>query len=312
MSSSHIGGGSGLISVDMFTVAHRERAAATSVMATLFPQPIEVVGVMNTSRFYLCTFSILAILLLNRSAVAVDGFTEPYQTVQVASPEAGIIRQILVEEGQQVDQGAPLVQLDVDLQEAQLAIAAAGKSARGRLDAAQAELAVRQQRLLAIESLHDAGHARQEELDRAQADLAIARGQLTAARETQELKQLEYEKIQVQIQRRTVRAPLAGVVTSLVKRAGEFTAPNDPQLVVLVQLDPLQVTFDVVGEHAKQFAVGDTATVRLAESDTSVDGEVEYVSPVVDAESGTIAVRVTIPNSDGQLQSGQACTLDVP
>ena len=259
-----------------------------------------------------CIHAFVIILLLSAHAGAVDGFTEPYRTIEVASPEAGIISKVFVEDGQQIEIGAPLIQLDVELQEAQLAIAEAGKSARGRLDAAQAEVDVRQQRLLAIESLHGAGHARVEELDRAAADLAIAKGQLTAAREMQQLKQLEYDKIQVQIRRRTIRAPLGGVVTSVAKRAGEFTAPNDSQLVVLVQLDPLQVTFDVAGNEAEEFAVGDRATVLLAGSDEEVEGEVEYVSPVVDAESGTIAVRVVMPNTSGDLQSGQACSLVMP
>ncbi|MGI9456025.1 MAG: efflux RND transporter periplasmic adaptor subunit [Aeoliella sp.] len=241
--------------------------------------------------------------------LANEGFTEPYRTIHVAAPETGIIGQTLVEEGSVVQKGAPLVQLDVDLQQSLLAIAEVGKDARGRVISSQAEVSLRQHMLAALEELRANGHSRPEELERARADLAIAEGQLTAAREQQVLKELEYKRIRVQIERRTVRAPLDGVVTKVLKHAGEFTAPNDPNLVVLVQLDPLYATFDLVSSDAAGVSVRDTVEVKFTESGKRAEAIVEYVSPVIDAESGTIAVKVRVPNPSGELQSGQACSL---
>lgn len=238
-----------------------------------------------------------------------QAFCEPYHTVHVAAPESGIVEQVLVREGMAVEKGQPLAQLDVDVHEAMLAIAAAGKVAEGRIVAAEAEVELRRHRAEAIESVRAAGHASQEELDRARADLKIAQGQLTAARETQRLKQLEYEKIQVQIDRRTIRAPLAGVVTTVFKEPGEFTALNDPHLFVVVQLDPLSATFDVVGADADGYHEDDSTEVKFNETGETVDAVIEYVSPVIDAESGTVAVKVRIPNPDGRLQSGAACSM---
>ena len=96
--------------------------------------------------------ALLAIPLIAASAVVdptlgSEGFTEPYRTIHVAAPEAGILGQTFIEEGSQVKKGAPLVQLDVVLQEALLAIAEAGKQARGRVDAAEAEVNLRRQML---------------------------------------------------------------------------------------------------------------------------------------------------------------------
>ena len=261
---------------------------------------------------HVLTASSMALVLvaaLHTCAMANEGFTEPYRTVNVAAPEAGIVQEVPVQEGAVVKQGQPLVRLDIDVHKAQLAMAEAGKEARGRVDAAQAEVDVRSQRLEALQKLRESGHARQEEVERARADLAIAHGQLTAAQEQQRLKHLEYDKIQVQISRRTVRAPLDGVVTEIFKQPGEFTAPNDPNLLTVVQLDPLAATFDVSAADAERFSVGGQARVELFESNTTVDATVEYVSPVLDAESGTIAVKVRIANAQGELQGGQACTL---
>jgi membrane fusion protein, multidrug efflux system len=242
-------------------------------------------------------------------AAANEGFSEPYRTIHVAAAESGILDEVLVQLGTPVRQGDALVRLDSGVYRAMLAIADAGKQARGRADAAQAEVELRNGRLQALKKVQSAGHARQEEVDRAQADLAIAMGQLASARELQRLKELEYDKIILQIERRTIRAPLNGIVTNIFKQAGEYTAPNDPKLMVIVQLDPLAAMFDIMGEGAKNLAVDDAIQVQFSITGEVADAVIEYISPVMDAESGTIAVKVRIPNPDGKLQSGQACVL---
>lgn len=267
------------------------------------------------SRISLCSLVplwVLSLVALVRVASAQDGFTEPFRTVEVAAPESGLVQEVLVREGTQVAAGQPLARLDVDLHEALLAIAAADKDARGRVSAAEAEVDVRRQRLRAIEQVRAAGHASQEELDRAAADLKVAEGRLAEAREALALKELEHRRIQVQIERRTIRAPLRGIVIDVLKEPGEFIAPNDPVLFTVVQLDPLIATFDVLGAASTQYSVGDEVEVRLTAAGQAVGAIVDYISPVMDAESSTVAVRVRIPNPKGELQSGQACQLLTP
>ena len=40
-----------------------------------------------------------------------------------------------------------------------------------------------------------------------------------------------------------------------------------------------------------------------------VAGTVDYVSPVTDAESSTVRVKIKVPNPDGKFRSGEHCTL---
>jgi RND family efflux transporter MFP subunit len=239
-----------------------------------------------------------------------EGFSEPYRTVHVAAPDSGIVSEVMVEEGTTVQEGQELVRLDTDVYESLLALADADRKARGRVDAARAEVDMRKARRETIEQLYAAGHARQEELERAITDSAVADGQLTSALEQQQLKQLEYAKIMVQINRRTIRAPLAGVVTEVFKEVGEFVAPNDPNLLSIVQLDPLAATFHVTSTEAEDLHVGDKASVNFVDTGTTASGVIEYIAPVIDAESGTTRVKVKIPNPDGELQGGAGCTLE--
>jgi RND family efflux transporter MFP subunit len=239
---------------------------------------------------------------------AIEAFTEPYRTVRVAAPESGIVTQLVAREGTQVMAGEALVRLDVDLHEALLAIAKAGMEETGRVEAAQAEVALRWQRVETLRQLREAGHARQEELDRAVADLQIAEGQLKTAKESLRLKVLEHQKILVQIERRTIRSPIAGVVTEVFKEPGEFTAANDPTLLTLVQLDPLKATFAAPQDIARTLHPGQPVNVELV-GGTVLQAEVDFVSPVIDAKSNTVEVKVRIPNADGRLQGGMRCKL---
>jgi len=195
----------------------------------------------------LCLTALMAQLLFLAVAQAseVDGFTEPSKRVNVAAAETGTIKAIGVREGDRVKKGEIVAQLDDAVHRALLAIAQEGMEAQGQMKSAEAEVSLRERRLEKLETLNGQGHARQEEVDRARADLAIARARLLAAHEQLEVKRLEHNKFQVQLDRRYIRAPLKGFVNRLYKDVGEFVAANDPHVLEIVCLDPLMATFNV-------------------------------------------------------------------
>ncbi len=274
---------------------------------------------MNSSRrtghhkFALVT-AVLSIALVAKAsspvtATELEGFTEPFRTINVAADETGIIDEVLVSEGDKVESGQPLARLNSDVHRTLLAISEQSMQAEGRLDAALADLQLRQQRFAKLESLRIDGHARQEELDRAAAEVAVAEANVRTAREDRLTKKLEYERIKVQLERRTVRAPVAGVVTKLHKQLGEFVAPNNPDVLTLVQLDPLLANFTVMSHQAPQLSKGQKVKIRMLPGNAETTGVVEFIAPTTDAESGTVRVKVRIENADGQLRSGERCKL---
>jgi RND family efflux transporter MFP subunit len=255
--------------------------------------------------------TLVAVLLSATTAGGseVDGFTEPFRTVEVAAVETGTIKSIEVKEGQRVTRGQVLARLDDDVHLALLAIAEEAMRAEGQLKSAQAEAKLRLDRLAKLQALRGEGHARQEEVDRAQADFEIAKARVLNAEEQLLIKQLECRKMRIQLDRRTVRAPIDGVIKRLHKDPGEFVAPNDPYVLELVDLDKLTGNFAVPSREAVRLQEGQAITVGLDDVDEYVTGIVEFVSPVTDAESGTIRVKVRVPNSEGKYRSGERCTL---
>jgi RND family efflux transporter MFP subunit len=240
----------------------------------------------------------------------VDGFTEPFRTVEVATTEVGIITALNVREGDRVSRGQVVATLDDDLQLAWLSIAEKNCALRGRLASAQAEQRLRAVRLEKLEPLERAGHARPEEVERARADLAIAEAQVLAAEEDLVIRQLEYSKTAIQLERRKIQAPLDGIVASVLKEPGEFVAPTDPYVLTVVQLDRLFAVFSIPSPQAESIQVGNDCRLLLAGQ--MVAGKVAQVAPLTDAESDTVRVKVRIDNAAGEYRSGQRCSLLLP
>lgn len=238
-----------------------------------------------------------------------ETFAEPYRTVQVATTDLGIVREVLVREGDEVEPDQPLVKLDDELVKASLAIAQQNLESRGTLNSAEAELRLHTSRVEKFEALVKTGHARSEELDRARMERDVSAARVLTAQETNRVRQRELERIQIELQRRTVKSPIQGVISKLHREVGEFVAPTDPVVITMVQLDPLLATFSLKPAQANLLRVGQPVQVRLASLERPVNAEVELVSPMTDARSGTVRVKVRIPNPQRLCRSGDRCTL---
>ena len=269
---------------------------------------------LRASRCFAWLLLALALIVPGSAAAQtteIDGLTEPYRTVDIAATEPGLLTKVFVREGDVVRQGQPIAALDSDVYVAMLAIAKQAMESLGNLQSAQADVQFKKDRLAKFESLRAADHAREEELERARAELTIAEARLLAVREELEVRRLEYEKIKVQLDRRTVRAPLDGIVTKTHKDEGEYVAPNDPIICTVVQLNPLIATFSVPAPRARDLKVERKVRLRFADSTPPAEGAIDFVAPVTDAESGTVRVKVRLENSAGVYRSGERCTLEL-
>lgn len=238
----------------------------------------------------------------------IEGFTEPYRSVEVAAPESGTIEEIPVRQGQLVKKGDVLAVLDRDLLQASLEIAQAKAESTAKLEAAKIELQLKQRRLDNFIRLGK-GNSSNEETERAKADADLARTQVVAAEEELKLSTLDVKRIQVQLDRRTIRSPLDGVVTRLHREVGESVPPTDPKVATVVDLNRLRVVFHPPTRLAESLSPQSTVPVRLLRTDTIVQTEIEYVSPVTNADSGSVRVEVILDNTNGHYRSGMRCSL---
>jgi len=245
-------------------------------------------------------------------SAGIEGFTEPYRTVVVSSAgQSALVKKVPVREGDEVQAGQLLAELDISVLKASLNIARKRASQTGKITASESEVAMSRRRFKKISELAKQGHATQAELDRAEAEFILTQANLVRALDEQELYKLERDRIVAQIEERRLTSPIDGVVTEIHRQVGEAIQINDPAVVTVVQLNPLRVHFSVNSAQAATMRRGQPLNIKMAATGETVAAPIETISPVMDAKSGTIRVTCILKNDDNAIHSGVRCSLSI-
>lgn len=113
-------------------------------------------------------------------------------------------------------------------------------------------------------------------------------------------------------QRQTViAAPQSGVVTELMVRQGAQVTPGMP-LLKLADLSKVWILVEVPEAQASWVAVGKSAEARLKSLPGKLfEGTVDYVYPLLDAQTRTLRARLAFDNADGALKPGMYAEVTV-
>ncbi len=202
--------------------------------------------------------------------------------VTISPQVAGAVTRIHFQSGEEVKKGDVLVELDTEVEKAELASALA----RERLAEREAER---------TRALVPAGAAPEADLDAAEAELDTARAQVSDVR--------------ARIGLKTIRAPFSGRLGIREVNLGQYLAPGDT-ISVLETSDTMFVDFTLPQEHLKEVAVGLSVRVSVADGRPIV-GTIFAVEPALDAGTRAIPLRAIIPRVDGRLRSGMFVDVQV-
>lgn len=256
-------------------------------------------------------FSLVAFVVIGSVASAqVDGFTEPFRTIELSSDETGSIAELKVEEGDAVALDDVIACLDTRVQELQLEIANQTATNMSQMTAAQATVEKRRTVASRLRELASKGHARDSELMRAELELSIAEAKLLSAKEEKIVHEIEQRRGQVLLDRRRIKAPFDGVIAKVHRQEGEFLSPLRPEIATLVQVDRLLATFMVPSSQVRQFEIGTSYDIEL-ENGQIVQGIVHRVGVLTDAQSGTVELKLVIENPNNEFRSGEICSLKI-
>lgn len=186
-----------------------------------------------------------------RSYVAGSGVVEASSgNIAIASPVSGIVTAIFVQVGAVVEAGAPLYKIDDRDLQAQRAVAQA------KVEEAAAALQKAGHSLDYSEELHkrDPAAISAERLTGLRDDAALAEATLALAR-------AQARQIDVELERHTVRAPMAGTVLQLSLHLGESAQASGglPPGLVLGSESPLHVRVDIDQQDAWRVRQGAAA-----------------------------------------------------
>lgn len=244
----------------------------------------------------------------NAGAVQFDGFLQPCQQVELASEETGILQQLLVKEGDRITAGTPVAKLSSDAEQVMFDLAEHQAHARGNYLAAEKTLEKRKAVLEEVRRMHANRHANDNELMRAELELELAEARFQVARDEMVAHEFEARSAGIRLARRTIVAPIDGVISKLHCREGEFVSPVRSDIVTIVNVDRLHAVFNVPSQQASLFESGKTFPIQCS-SGEEVTATVEMIGVSIDAESGTVEVKLVVENPNGQLRAGDACVL---
>jgi membrane fusion protein (multidrug efflux system) len=222
-----------------------------------------------------CFFGLLS---SNLPAEEVQGVVQAVKQVSVSSPVLQeVIREVFVKEGDTVKEGQPLVQL---------------QNSKEELAVQEAERLVENMefQFKGMQSLFNDKMGSKEAALKARTELELAKIRLAAAK--------------VNLEEKTIRAPLAGIVTKKHKEAGE-AVDRVEKLMDVVNIDQVYVQFYVNPRYLTQLKEGQEITVRFdAPINSKFPGKIDFVAPNIDASSGLLRVKVLIENPEHVIKAG--------
>ena len=218
-----------------------------------------------------------------RAGGALECLLEPSMVVNVGSSVDGVLEQVLVDRGDHVRKGQVVARLQSGVE------AASVKVSEARVEYSRRKV---------------------------ERNEALFAQQLISAQERDEmvtealLNQEELKRNQETLKLRTIVSPLDGVVVERRLAPGESIRTDKSVVLRLAQINPLHVEVIAPAELFGSLQVGTAGSVNLEPFfPGSHRARVTVVDKLIDAASGTLGVRLQLPNPNNRIPAGIKCTV---
>lgn len=234
------------------TGSHQQQSSATSIDATVV-RPGPIANQLQTT-----------------------GTLRADESVALTAEASGRVTQILFEEGQRVEKGELLVQInDAELQ-------AEKQRLQYRLELVR-DRAERQKRLL------EQGGVSQEEVDSIVNEVNVLESEL--------------QLVEAQIEKTQIRAPFTGTIGLRQISEGSYLSPQTT-IATLQRVRPIKIDLSVPAKYSTQVREGQPIQFRVRGSDQTYEAEVYAIEPQIASETRSLPMRARTANSDGSLRPG--------
>ncbi|MBW2288578.1 MAG: efflux RND transporter periplasmic adaptor subunit [Deltaproteobacteria bacterium] len=218
---------------------------------------------------------------------------------RIGTEVRGRIQTIFVQDGDRVEAGAELFQIDPAPYQVNLRQAEAG------LDLARAERKQIEADLARLSQLHSRDIVAADELARMKTQVAVAKARERQAKESVALARHNLEQT-------LVVAPYGGSIAARLVDEGT-TALVQPQttVVVLQETTQLEAEANIPESQLAIVRVGDSARIHVQGLGQAIETTVATVGDTIDPTTRTYHVRLLIDNADHRLKAGVFAHIEI-
>jgi membrane fusion protein, multidrug efflux system len=219
-----------------------------------------------------------------QSRLPAIGTLKAFQGVDLTVEVGGIVRELLFQSGERVVKGQALLQMDDQVERANLATA-------------EAALGLASVEFERGRSLVSRSNISKSEFDR----LSAERQQASAS----------VAQVQAQLAKKRILAPFSGSIGIRQVDVGDYLSPGT-NIATLQDLARLHVDFFLPEQAVPKLALGERVRLSVAAyPDEVFEGEIAAINPKVETTTRNVQVRATLDNPDGRLLPGMFANLEV-
>ncbi|MCL6524061.1 MAG: efflux RND transporter periplasmic adaptor subunit [Thermoflavifilum sp.] len=237
------------------------------------------------------------------------GTIRALNVVQLRGDVSGYITGIFFKDGQYVEKGQKLYEIDRQQYEA------AYQQAVANLQAAEANLERARQDAQRYQELSQKNAIARQTLDHALSDLRSAEAQVAAAK-------ANVSQVETNLRYSRIVAPFSGIIGISQVKLGALVTPGQTLLNTISSYDPMAVDFQVDEKeipeftdmlaHAAQHHADSTFMIQLPGGNLyPYPATISVIDRAVDPQTGTITIRLLIPNQKNLLRDGMSCNVRV-
>ncbi len=243
----------------------------------------------------------------DNTVLSASGYITARRMATVSAEIMGLITEVNVEEGMQVQQGQVLAQLDSALATVNYELAKARvRSLEASRDALLANLEEAKRNHSRITNNEFSSEAQRSA---ALAQMQSLSASLESARADIVVAQWEAKRQQERLNDHTIRAPFAGVVTVKNAQPGEIVAPTSAGggftrtgICTIVDMESLEIEVDVNESFIGRVFPGQQVEALLdAYPDWTIPASVIAIIPTADRGKATVQVRIKLELKDPKI-----------
>jgi len=226
-----------------------------------------------------------------REIISFSGQVKPYEEAWVTPDVTGRVAKILVENGQAVKAGAPVVLIESDR------LALAVRMSEAGLRRAEAELKEKKKDFERRTILMEKKVLNEKAFDEAETEAAKAEIAMQSQKTALELDRLNLE-------RATIRSPISGFLSSRDVFLNQSVSPG-MRLGKVIDIGRVYVDVRIPENQINRISIGQKAAVNASHS-----GTVAFIDPYGD-ESRSFLIRILVDNADLKLKPNMFISGDI-